>query len=94
MARAAGNMLATYLAFCLAVRSLCAVRRVSVVSWWRTTKRNDSVGGLPESRHLDGIGADIVPDDDEDPDDVEKTARALGLQVHRSARSFHIELDP
>lgn len=87
-------MLATYLAFCIALRHLCQIHRVSVVSWWRSEKRNDQVGGLPESRHRDGIGADLEPDADENPDDVEKTARSLGLQVARTARSFHVEMDP
>ena len=34
----------------------------SVTSWFRSVKRNAKVGGHPNSKHLIGLGADIIPD--------------------------------
>lgn len=83
-----------YAAFAMAIRELCSAHDVSVTSWWRTRARNDHVGGLPNSRHLDGIGADIELDPGQDRADVIATARALGLQVVDEGDHIHVELDP
>lgn len=90
----APRSLATYLTFCLQVRALQERRRFSVVSWWRSAQRNASVGGLVNSRHLDGTGADLLPDPDEDHAGLIEDARALGLQIDARGPSIHIELDP
>lgn len=86
--------LALYLAFCIAVHTLARTHRVSVKSWWRTPAHNAAAGGIAGSRHLDGIGADVVPDPDENRADVIRDARDLGLQVVDEGDHLHLELDP
>ena len=38
----------------------------SVTSWFRSVKRNASVGGEDTSKHLRGLAVDVVPDDIDD----------------------------
>lgn len=83
-----------YLEVCLAVRTLCQLHRLSVTSWWRSPARNKSVGGTRNSRHLMGLGVDLVPDVGESRAEVMATARKLGLQVVDEQDHIHIELDP
>ena len=35
----------------------------SATSWFRSPKRNAKVGGNPKSKHLIGLGVDVIPDD-------------------------------
>lgn len=51
--------------FALAVYRYCTRVRASVTSWYRTRQRNDSpaVRGALRSRHLDGLGCDVVLDE-------------------------------
>lgn len=88
------SMIVIYLGFCIAVRDLARAHRVSVASWWRSPAHNAATRGLHNSRHLAGIGADVVPDAGEDRTAVITTARALGLQVVDEGDHIHIELDP
>lgn len=91
---ARANSFGLYVGFCVLIRELAHRHNVSVTSWWRTEKRNADVGGLVNSRHLDGVGADAVPDPGEDRDAVIASARALGLQVVDEGDHLHLELDP
>jgi hypothetical protein len=88
------HVFAPYLDFCLAIRALALIHRVSVVSWWRTEIRNRAEGGIVDSRHLDGLGADLIPDATENRANIITTARSLGLQVVDEGDHIHIELDP
>jgi len=88
------DTLALYLEFCIAIRSLTRLHRVSVTSWWRSHEHNRNERGLPGSRHLDGVGADLILDQNEDRAAVMKTARSLGLQVVDERDHLHVELDP
>ena len=83
-----------YLALCLALARLATTRRISVTSWWRTDRHNEKVGGLTNSRHLIGLGVDIVLDPGEDRAAVIADARELGLQVVDEGDHVHLELDP
>jgi hypothetical protein len=78
----------------MCVRALALLHHVSVVSWFRTELRNRAEGGLVDSRHLDGLGADVIPDPSENRADIITTARSLGLQVVDEGDHIHIELDP
>lgn len=84
---------ALYLTFCLHVRALAEQFNISVISWWRTEKRNADVGGHAQSFHLEGLGADLVPDDPTDIPAITDEARARGLQVSPKAGALHVELD-
>lgn len=87
------DLTALYLTFCLAVRSLTEQFNVSVISWWRSEKHNADLKGHPESFHLQGLAADLDPDDPADQQPIADEARALGLQVSLSKRGVHVELD-
>lgn len=87
------DLTALYLTFCLAVRSLTEQFNVSVISWWRSKKHNADLKGHPESFHLEGLAADLEPDDPADLAPMTTEARALGLQVSPGARTLHVELD-
>jgi len=84
---------ALYITFCLHVRTLEHQFNVSVTSWWRSPKRNAAKGGDAESFHLEGLGADLVPDELADKPAIAEAARALGLQVADEGDHLHIELD-
>ena len=84
---------ALYIAFALHVRALCQQFNASVYSWWRSVKHNRAEKGHPQSFHLEGLAADLVPDDPADQDALIKRARALGLHVTPKKRGVHVELD-
>lgn len=84
---------ALYITFCLHMRALAGQFDVSVTSWWRSEKRNAAKGGDPESFHLEGLGADLVPDELARKPDIAEAARALGLQVADEGDHLHVELD-
>jgi hypothetical protein len=85
---------ALYVAFCVQIRDLARTHRISVTRWWSSEKHNADVGGLVNSRHLDGIGCDVIPDPDEDRAEVIHSARQIGLQVVDEGTHIHLELDP
>jgi hypothetical protein len=45
------------------IYALCREHGGSVTSWVRSEKRNATVGGNPNSRHLEGLAVDVVLDD-------------------------------
>ena len=49
--------------FCAHAMALCDEHECSVTSWRRTTRHNLAVGGKPTSKHLTGLGCDLVPDE-------------------------------
>lgn len=84
---------ALYITFCLHVRSLCEQFNASVVSWWRSEQHNREQRGHVRSFHLEGLAADLHPDDPADQKPIADEARALGLQVSLHTRGVHVELD-
>lgn len=64
----------------------------SATSWWRTARRNADVGGHPQSRHLDGLGVDLVVDPGQDPDELLAVARSLGLHALDEGDHIHLQL--
>jgi hypothetical protein len=73
------------------VLALCLIFDCSETSGFRTEKRNELVGGAPNSRHLVGLGRDIVPDDPSRTDDVCQAARRLGLWVLVEGDHIHLQ---
>lgn len=84
---------ALYFTFCIYIRTIASNYNVTVTSWWRSHKRNRDVGGSPTSFHLEGLGADLVPDDPADRPAIIATARSLGLQAVDEGDHIHVELD-
>ncbi|MGH8725695.1 MAG: D-Ala-D-Ala carboxypeptidase family metallohydrolase [Burkholderiales bacterium] len=84
---------ALYLAFCLNVRELCLTHDATVTSWWRSGARNRALDGHPSSFHLEGLAADLVPEDPTNKPTLLRHASALGLQAVDEGDHVHIELD-
>lgn len=78
------------------VMYLCALYSCSVTSGPRTTRRNTSVGGAGQSRHLlsmGGLAADLVPDENtiERRAEIATAARALGLWTLDEGDHLHVD---
>jgi hypothetical protein len=82
-----------YTHFAAQVHFLCRVFACSVTSWHRTEKRNRDKGGLADSFHLDGLAADLAPDDLSHRERIALAARAIGLDASIDAEHVHVELD-
>lgn len=82
-----------YAAFWFYVRALCAIFDCSVTSSHRTKKRNHSVGGVWNSFHLEGLAADLVPDNWNNAQQIVDAARKLGLDVYVESDHIHVEYD-
>jgi uncharacterized protein YcbK (DUF882 family) len=65
----------------------------SVTSWFRTAGRNAMVGGKPHSRHLLGLAADVILDDEErDKASFVEDAKRLGLSVVVEGDHLHVQV--
>lgn len=53
----------------------------SITSARRSPQRNAAVGGHPHSAHLEGLGADVVPDPGISDDERHKIAHDLKLKL-------------
>ena len=63
----------------------------SVTSWIRSPERNADVGGLPTSKHLTGLGIDIVPEDPHQKNDLFALIKTLGLHFLDEGDHIHIQ---
>lgn len=79
-----------YILFGLDVLTLKAQFGFSVTSWWRTVKRNQEVGGVPNSKHLSGLAIDLVLDNPSDNQAFIQAAQGLGLFVLDEGDHIHI----
>jgi len=77
--------------FAHAILFICKQHDASVTSWIRSEKHNAAVGGKAHSWHLDGLGADVVPDDPARKPFIILTAARLGLQAIDEGAHVHIE---
>ena len=66
--------------------------RFSQTSGYRTTKRNQAVGGVPDSRHLYWLAVDVVLDDPLDTAAFVKEAVRQGLSVLEEGDHLHIQV--
>jgi len=80
-------------AFAVHVVALCMTHRASVTSWYRTSTRNKSKGGSINSFHLEGLAADLVPDNPIDGNDIMHDAHQRGLDAVNEGDHVHVELD-
>lgn len=64
----------------------------SVVSWLRSWKRNQEVGGHESSLHLVGLAVDIVFDDDVEKKAGMQMAERLGLLAIDEGDHVHIQV--
>lgn len=80
--------------FALAVYRYCRAASGSVTSWIRTTRHNVSVGGVPSSFHLTGLGCDVVLDSPSvlDSDARHVLASNLGLRLVVESDHDHLQL--
>jgi uncharacterized protein YcbK (DUF882 family) len=81
----------TALEFAARVLQLAVAVRLSVTSWIRSPRRNQQVGGVAGSRHLDGCAVDVVLDDPADRPALQRLADRLGLRVLDEADHLHLE---
>lgn len=63
----------------------------SETSGWRTPARNAQVGGHPNSKHLVGLGKDVVPDDVGIFPRFRLRAAALGVSVLDEGDHWHLQ---
>lgn len=79
--------------FALAVATLAVEFDLSVTSWYRSHKRNKSVGGVENSLHLCGLAVDIVLDNDSDKESFIKRAQRFGLRIIDEGHHLHIQVN-
>lgn len=77
--------------FAVALVSYCEETGASVTSWKRSVSHNKAVGGVSDSRHLTGLGADVVYDSPLPLTFRLDLARARGLQLIREVDHDHIQ---
>ena len=82
----------TFDEFADAVRLLQHEYSLSVTSWFRTPARNAAKGGVPNSRHLDGLAVDVVLDDKGKTEALIARAQALGLRTIDENDHVHIQV--
>lgn len=64
----------------------------SITSWYRTQNRNRAVGGHPQSKHLQGLAVDLVPDDTSSKHAIIADASAAGLLAIDEGDHIHIQV--
>jgi len=77
--------------FTLAVHTYCLMTDGSVTSWVRTGAHNRQVGGVADSPHLYGLGADVVYDGSLVLGFATQTAARLGLTLLREGDHDHLQ---
>lgn len=77
--------------FTEAVFTLGLLHGASTTSWFRSTKRNTAVGGVPGSAHRFGLGVDLVYDSPPNITQLDADARRLGLRVLREGDHDHVQ---
>lgn len=62
----------------------------SVTSWYRTEKRNNDVGGLIKSLHLEGLAIDVVLDDQDVLQAFIQSAQEIGIYIYNEGDHLHL----
>ncbi len=73
------------------VLALCLIYDCSETSGFRTEKRNKAEKGADDSRHLEGLARDIVPDDRTKDHEISHAAKRLGLWVLIESDHIHLQ---
>lgn len=77
--------------FYVLIFALCKIFGGSTTSGIRSVKRNASVGGVIDSKHLTGFGVDIVLDDPKSAPAFKAAVRAVGLAWLDEGDHFHVQ---
>lgn len=77
--------------FALRLLTYCYLTSGSVTSWFRTAAHNLDVGGMPNSAHLYGVGADVVYDAPVPLAAATERAERLGLRLLREGDHDHLQ---
>lgn len=77
--------------FCTVVYSLCKVYNGSVTSWVRSIAHNKAVGGVANTKHLDGLALDVVLDDAANQTPFIAACRAVKLRAFWDKDHVHVE---
>jgi hypothetical protein len=78
--------------FAEALIAYCGWSHASVTSYGRTPTRNQKVGGVPGSKHLSWLAADVVYDGAQpDLSAAKQRARHLGLLLLREDTHDHLQ---
>lgn len=77
--------------FAVALVEYCESTGGSVTSWKRSVSHNRAVGGVSDSRHLSGLGADVVYDTPIPLVLRLDLARKRGLQLIREVDHDHLQ---
>jgi hypothetical protein len=80
--------------FLAIVIHIARTHNASITSYIRTPKHNAAVGGVANSRHLDGFGVDLLPDEPADLESIVIHAHNLGLRALNEQDHVHIEVHP
>lgn len=62
-----------------------------ITSSWRSPHYNQSIGGAPKSKHLDGIAVDIACTDGHDRLEIVDTALMLGFTIGVGKTFLHLD---
>lgn len=87
-------MNATNVKFVQALENLRAAYEFSVTSWYRSKKHNAKVGGHPASKHLIGLGVDVVLDDPRLTGQFMGAARMQNLLALDEKDHIHVQVMP
>jgi uncharacterized protein YcbK (DUF882 family) len=77
--------------FVCLIYALCKIYNASVTSWLRSPAHNKMVGGVANSKHLEGLAVDINVDDPTNRDPLINAARTLKLRAFWDKDHIHIE---
>lgn len=77
--------------FAAGVYSYCLAYSASVTSWCRTPARNARVGGVLNSPHLLGLGADVVYDGSAPGEEADAYLGVHGLRRIREGDHDHLQ---
>lgn len=76
--------------FARMVHRYCLIFSGSVTSWTRSPKHNHDVGGVKNSKHLDGLAVDVVYDGGRPGDEADAELRSRGLCRIKEGDHDHI----
>lgn len=77
--------------FCSCVFAFCKAFGGNVTSWIRTPSHNKAVGGVANSKHLDGLAVDVILDSPENRDPFIAACRSVKLRAFWDKDHVHVE---
>lgn len=80
--------------FARRILDLCREHACSITSWYRTPARNRAIGGASASLHLQGLAADLDPDDETTIPALVDAATVAGLYTRPHRTYCHVQARP